>query len=220
MDSRILPTDLPNNELNDYSYQQGFDEQLLINSEYADCFSCPICHGIPRNPVIIKHCGHFFCECCVEKQQASVNADYHEIQGWLQCAVCKKEFHPHDSLPFEKTITSFKKVYHLVRLRCPYGCNFIGDPQEMDRHQSFQCELREVNCPSVGCKMALPFHQLRDEHVAVCPKLMIYCQSCLLPVKREQVPQHNCKERMAIAIKGMACDILHSFINIAGLIVT
>ncbi len=90
MDSRILLTDLPNNELNYYCYEQGFDEQLLVNTEYADCFSFPICHGIPRNPVIIKHCGHFFCECCVEKQQASVNADFHELQCWLQCAVCKK----------------------------------------------------------------------------------------------------------------------------------
>ena len=211
MDSRILPPDLPNCKLNDYDYEQGFDESLLLNSEYADCFSCPICHGIPRNPVLIKPCNHFFCECCVEKQQAAVNADYHERSGWLQCAVCKTEFHPSNSIPFEKFIPALKKVYHLMRLRCPNGCNFIGDPQEMDKHQSFQCDIREVTCPSLGCQRTMPFHQLRDKHVAVCSRLMIYCQSCLLPVKREQLPGHNCKDRMALAIKGICSNIHYIF---------
>ena len=59
MNSRLLPEDVPNNKLNDYDYEQGFEEELLVNPEYADCFSCPICHGIPRNPVIIKPCDHF-----------------------------------------------------------------------------------------------------------------------------------------------------------------
>ena len=48
MDSHILPADLPNTKLNDYNYEQGFDEQLLINSEFADCFSCPICQWNPE----------------------------------------------------------------------------------------------------------------------------------------------------------------------------
>jgi len=204
MDSRILPADLPNSKLNDYNYEQGFDEQLLINSEFADCFSCPICHGIPRNPVIIKHCGHLFCECCLEKQASSDTPQFPDVPGWLKCAVCKLQFIPSTLIPFEHFHPPMKKAYHLVRLRCPSGCPFIGDPQEMDRHQSFQCDLREVRCPSIACEVHMPFHQLRDEHVALCPKLMIYCESCLLPVKREQLKEHNCKERMAAAIKGIS----------------
>jgi len=204
MESRILPADLPNCKLNDYNYEQGFDEQLLIISEFADCFSCPICHGIPRNPMIIKKCGHFFCECCIEKQFEAANLQDIDGRGVIQCAVCKWHFNEMSVLPFESFYTAMKKVYHLVRLRCPNGCPFIGDPQELDRHQSFQCDLREVRCPSIGCEVTMPFHQLRDEHVAVCPKLMIYCESCLLPVKREQLKEHNCKERMAAAIKGIS----------------
>ena len=203
MDSRILPADLPNSNLNDYNYEQGFDEQLLVNSEYADCFSCPICHGIPRNPVIIKLCGHFFCECCLKKQFLPVNY-VPDDPDMIQCAVCKGCFQQSHLIAFEDFYTPVKKAYHLVRLRCPNGCPFIGDPQEMDRHQSFQCDLREVRCPSIGCEVTMPFHQLRDEHVAVCPKLMIYCNSCLLPVKHEQRNQHNCKERMAAAIEGIS----------------
>ncbi len=203
MDSRILPADLPNKKLNEYDYEQGFDEELLLNSEYAECYSCPICHGIPRSPVIITLCGHFFCECCIQKQFLPINY-VDDDPDVIQCAVCKGHFQQSYVLPFEKFNTAMKKAYHLVRLRCPSGCAFIGDPQEMDQHQSFQCDLREVRCPSNGCDVTLPFHQLRDEHVAMCPKLMIYCESCLLPVKREQLKDHNCKERMAAAIKGIS----------------
>ncbi len=203
MYSRILPADLPNCKLNDYNYEQGFDEQLLVSSEYADCFSCPICHGIPRSPVILKLCGHLFCECCLKKQmEAHIYED--DDESMLQCAVCKGRFQESHVLPFEQFYTAVKKAYHLVRLRCPNGCPFIEDPQEMDRHQSFQCDLRVVRCPSLGCEVTMPFHQLRDEHVAVCPKLMIYCESCLLPVTREHLKDHNCKERMAAAIKGIS----------------
>jgi len=204
MDSHILPADLPNTKLNDYNYEQGFDEQLLINSEFADCFSCPICHGIPRNPIELTLCGHFFCECCIDKQFTSLPYYHEDEYPTINCAVCKTPFHQLHALPFERFHAPMKKAYHLVRLRCPSGCPFIGDPQEMDRHQSFQCDLREVRCPSIGCEVTMPFHQLRDEHVALCPKLMIYCDSCLLPVKREQLKEHNCKERMAAAIKGIS----------------
>jgi len=204
MDSRILPADLPNSKLNDYNYEQGFDEHLLVNIEYADCFSCPICHGIPRSPVIIKLCGHLFCECCLAKQFEAAKLEDYDERDVIQCAVCKGHFQESHVLPFEHFYTAVKKAYHLVRLRCPNGCAFIGDPQEMDHHESFQCVQREVRCPSKGCEVKMPFHQLRDEHITVCPKVMIYCESCLLPVTREHLKDHNCKERMAAAIKGIS----------------
>ena len=203
MDSRILPADLPNSKLNDYTYEQGFDEQLLVNSEYADCFSCPIGHGIPWSPVIIKLFGHLFCECYIMKQLEAPKIQDEDECDVIQCALCKGDFQENHLLPFENFYTAVKKAYHLVRLRCPYGCLFIGDPQEMDRHQSFQCDLREVCCPSKGCEMQMPFHQLRDEHIALCQKVMVYCESCLLPVTREDLKEHNCKERMASAINGI-----------------
>ena len=154
--------------------------------------------------MIIKLCGHLFCECCIAKQIEAYKLEEDEECAVLQCAVCKGHFQESHVLPFEKFYTAVKKAYHLVRLHCPYGCLFIGDPQEMDIHESFQCDQREVCCPSKGCEMKMPFHQLRDEHVSICPKVMIYCHSCLLPVTREHLKDHNCKERMAAAIKGIS----------------
>ena len=92
MDSRILPADLPNCKLNDYSYEQGFDESLLLNSEYAECYSCPICQGIPRNPVVISLCGHFFCESCIQKQLEAAKYEEDDEVDLSKCAVCKGHF--------------------------------------------------------------------------------------------------------------------------------
>ena len=83
IDSFILQAYLPNSKLNDYYYEQGVDEQLVVNSEIADCFSCP------RTQVIIKLCSHLLCDCCIEKhyEAAKLEADY--VYYVIQCAVCK-----------------------------------------------------------------------------------------------------------------------------------
>ena len=100
MDSHILPADLPNTKLNDFNYEQGFDESLLVNSEFADCFSCPICHGIPRNPIELTFCGHLFCECCFEKQIEAYKLVMDEEFAVLQCAVCKGKIQESHVIPF------------------------------------------------------------------------------------------------------------------------
>ena len=53
---------LPNVYAGDDDYEEGFDDNLLINKDLGECFMCPLCFGIPRNPVVIKKCGHCFCE--------------------------------------------------------------------------------------------------------------------------------------------------------------
>ncbi|KAF0138603.1 MAG: hypothetical protein FD122_3755, partial [Stygiobacter sp.] len=56
---------LPNYYLGDDDYEQGFDEQLLITKELGECYLCPICYGVPRRPIVLKKCGHGFCEGCI-----------------------------------------------------------------------------------------------------------------------------------------------------------
>ena len=96
MESSILPSDLPNIELNEYSYEQGFDEKLLVNSEFAECFSCPIYQGIPRSPVIINLCGHLFSECCIVKQFEAAKLEAEEEGDVIQCAVANATFKSHE----------------------------------------------------------------------------------------------------------------------------
>ena len=207
METRLpIPNDLPNNQIGELSYEQGYDEKLLVEASYADCFLCPICHGIPRQPVSLKTCGHFFCECCIDqvmqlKRKQHPDACSRSLMS--ECAVCKKPFSSTCPIPFEELSIALKKMYHLVKLHCPYGCNFIGDPREMDEHQSFQCEFREVTCPSVRCGEKMTFQKLRDDHLAKCTRLMVYCDRCNLAVSRKWLENHDCMRRMARAMFGM-----------------
>ena len=206
MEAPQIPSDLPNVKLGAYTYEQGFEEKLLINSEYADCFQCAICQCIPRQPVSIKQCGHCFCECCIEKQldsQSKQSTGYSGHHVKLNCQICKVSYTGKDLTPFEQLPVPLRKAYRLMKLKCPYGCPFTGDPQKMDEHQGYDCELREVKCPSIGCEVILPFHLLRDQHIAPCDMLMIYCTKCFLPVKREMILEHNCMERLARALLGI-----------------
>ena len=51
-----------------------------------------------------------------------------------ECPCCNSWFLKSEAIPFEEFNYAMKKVYHLVRLRCPYGCDFIADPLQMDDH--------------------------------------------------------------------------------------
>ena len=47
----------------------GMDLSLLTISNVAsiaDNFDCRICMTTARNPVVVKHCLHFFCKECLE----------------------------------------------------------------------------------------------------------------------------------------------------------
>ena len=193
---------MPNVSVGDLDYEQGFDETLLQNPEFADAFSCPICIGIPRNPIYLKKCQHFFCECCIlNHYNTSAKISPNSILKSAECPCCIGWFLRSDVIPFEEFNYAMKKVYHLLRLKCPNGCVFIGDPQEMDDHQSYVCEKRIVNCPNPECQEKMTYEKLVQEHFLNCPKRLIFCKGCLLPVPLQMETTHDCKERMATAMK-------------------
>ena len=120
----------------------------------------------------------------------------------MVCAVCKKNAFIEQMVPLERSCPVIKKGYHLVKLNCPLGCSFIGDPLEMDEDETFDCEMREVVCPSPGCGLKMPYKKMKEDHIQSCPKVMIHCNTCLFPVKRARLESHNCVKRMAIAMQG------------------
>ena len=58
---------LPNINLGNEEYEQGFGENLIITKELGECFLCQVCFGVPRRPVVLKKCGHGFCVVCMRK---------------------------------------------------------------------------------------------------------------------------------------------------------
>ena len=131
---------LPNYYLSDDDYEQGFDENLLITKELGECFLCPICYGVPRRPIILKKCGHGFCEVCITNFviQSANNSTMDRFSS-AKCPVCSTPFMKFETVPYDKFSIPCKKAFILIQLKCPYGCSFVGSPHDMDDHQSYEC---------------------------------------------------------------------------------
>ena len=194
---------LPNYYLGDDDYEQGFDEQLLITKELGECFLCPICYGVPRRPIVLKKCGDGFCEGCITTYLSqTLNISNMDRFSSAKCPVCTTAFMNYEPVPYEKFSIPSKKAFNLIRLKCPYGCSYIGSPHDMDDHQSYECESRIVRCPNRNCMEKMGFKKLVEEHVMSCDKLRIYCDTCFLPIAKSEVDRHDCKERLVRALQG------------------
>jgi len=195
---------LPNVYAGDDEYEEGFDDNLVINKELGECFACPLCFGIPRNPVVIKKCGHGFCEVCIAKHVIECANHSSKDRGFTtKCPVCSALFTKFDPIGYDDFNIPSKKAFNLIQLKCPYACSYIGSPHEMDDHQTYECPKRIVFCPYLDCKQKMAYEKLIAEHIMNCEKLIIYCESCFLPMPKAEVSSHNCKDRLAFALKRM-----------------
>ena len=202
-DELSLPLDLPNLEMNEIGYENGFDEALAIQSVSNGCFICTICHGIPRRPVILPSCGHLFCQACIVADVRSRNAEVFKNEVINNCPNCKGCFSQSAIKEFEAVDQWTQRVFKSLQLSCPDKCGFQGNSFEMDNHQSFECRKRKVKCPGVDCALTMTYESLKEDHIKKCPKVQIYCHKCKLPVRREKMASHDCLDRMSQALKGI-----------------
>ena len=198
-----LPHDYPNADINLAGYDSGFEESQAVVAGTNGSFICTICLGIPRRPVILPRCGHLFCQACIEKASQSKKVEiFGKEYSSNTCPNCKSSFSQTDTKEFEAQDPWAQRVFKSLQLICLYQCGFKGNSFEMDPHQSFQCLKRRVKCPGEDCGLMMDFDKLRDEHIKTCPKVLIYCNQCMLPVRREKLDSHDCLDRMAQALKG------------------
>ena len=198
-----LPHDYPNADINLAGYDSGFEESQAVVAGTNGSFICTICFGIPKRPIILPGCGHLFCQPCIEKASQSKKVEiFGKEFSSNKCPNCKSWFSLTDTKEFEAQDQWAQRVFKSLQLKCLYQCGFKGNSFEMDPHQSFQCLKRKVKCPGEDCGSTMDYDKLRDEHIKTCPKVLIYCDRCMLPVRREKMASQDCLDRMAQALKG------------------
>ena len=144
-----FPKYLPNVAINDLDYQCGFEESICICGPLTNAFLCSLCKGIPRHPTTLENCGHIFCETCIEKhfeitaRNGSIGLSFGRT---APCPICREPYKIHSLILFNKFSPWAKLVYQSLSLKCPLKCPFIGNPLEMDEHQTFNCPLRTIKC--------------------------------------------------------------------------
>ena len=175
-------------------------------------WTCSICRGIPRKPIMLRTCTHVGCEpCLMEYITAKLRSDDESIeQDGTPCPLCRTPYTDNDLVPYEKWPLLCKAVFEGIKIKCPktiinleVECNFVGSITEFVNHEQFVCERRWISCPNRGCSFQNIAKTVK-EHFDQCNKLSVYCSACRLPVKWYMRESHRCIADMQIVLQSMS----------------
>ncbi len=187
---------------NDYgvgSFETGYDT-VNVSGEPEKCHMvCTVCLGLPRYPIELRHCGHVFCFVCITRT-LNYGSPITNSPG-APCPCCKHTFLMSSIVEFKRSSRALQNIYNTFDVRCVYGCGRVCSPRAMLEHETWECTQRPVGCINDGCGVLLTDAQM-EQHLVVCPRRFVYCNSCMLP-RRLNGTGHNCLRTMRETLKGM-----------------
>ena len=161
--------------------------QNAINSSF---YLCPICLLVARDPIVVSCCKHWYCCGCYMAYLASV--------GPKNCAVCRStNFTTNNKTPFARSI-----LYGTLQVKCRYACNTTGKITDIEKHEIFDCNQREIQCPCPSCPENGKAADILV-HLPNCQYLTQYCLNCNLPVQLKKANEHNCITELKRAVVNM-----------------
>ena len=197
---RKMPNAIPCVEAGTHEYEMGFPADSAINLEPDSDFLCGICKGVPRNPIELSKCGHFFCNTCI-----LVNLRYRGTYGCgrlsqAPCPLCRILYDATTTRSIDELSSTLRRLYNNIKIKCPFGCEVISHPRQIDEHQLYHCPKRKIHCPNYQCAVILPAAEM-ETHYAECERYRTYCPSCFLPVLGSNYSAHNCQTRLMEALQ-------------------
>ena len=122
------------------------DAALFVNTQEMEKFqelaACSICLEVWWKPVLIKKCGHIFCEKCIH------NLCYDTTDKWRHvpkpnatCPYCREPVNPPNAW-YECPRSRLPKGLGALKLHC---CNRIADCQVVSSYNGFQ--MHHEICP-------------------------------------------------------------------------
>jgi hypothetical protein len=183
-----------------------FDKVVSKPSEShisSTLWTCAVCLGVPRNPIMLKICGHVGCRNCfyrVYKRRFALYDSQSRLPNSL-CPTCRRIFLETDMVPYSKWEPLSRGAFDCVEVACADStnkiddnfvhCKFVGSIQDLLHHELRTCANRTVKCPNPGCRFIATYSKL-PEHFKECDKLVIYCHACNLPALWIEKENHQC----------------------------
>lgn len=127
-------------------------------------FECPLCLHVTREPHLTSCCGQHFCGSCIKRI----------ISDRKPCPFCKER---RFTVLLDKK--QKRKVLELT-IKCresKRGCNWTGQPGNVNAHLSDECDYVDVDCPN-NCGTKLRRRRLEEHRTQVCPKRRFTCEHC------------------------------------------
>jgi len=140
------------------------EEDLFDSSQQIEDIKCIFCFDIINIDAIqCDGCGRFFCENCL----------YIQIQIKNKCPYC-------DHHPFTKrNIGRYEKIYlEKFKFYCPLRCGQIVTILDADKHKNSCPNIKEIFKCNLCYQELENENNVKEKHLANCPKLIIQCPYC------------------------------------------
>ena len=197
---KLKPNGLPVLKSQDYfspETTRAWPSECIVGGVEKCPFICSICLGLPRYPVELQSCGHFFCECCV----GVIVKARSNFSNPKKCPKCQRDIISDDILHLRRRSQCNYNEYNALEVRCFYGCGKVSSPSAMLKHECVECTKRPVKCTHPTCNIQLPDSEM-ESHLPICEHRSIFCNRCKLPMPCTQ-KKHNCVHELTNTIKSM-----------------
>ena len=166
----------------------GFDE-TRFEERPGDEFKCALCHDILENPVECAKCQYSFCQECINKWTLE-----HPLACPFRCELKLQACH-----------RQFKNIYLRLRIRCVYarnGCTEVVTLENVRKHESGDCEYREIVCTNEGCGEK-EIAKNAGRHEEVCQWKRVSCGKCGFSYFRKDQDGHDCLQMLIHGIEAI-----------------
>jgi len=173
------------------SEQITLSEELIIKTNENDKIDlCPICLGIPRNPINCDNCDNTYCTQCIDNH----------LKKSDQCPSCREIFKKRKNLWLGNQLEIFI-------FKCPLGCGESIEYNDVDKHLTSTCTNNKEIYKCSLCLNSLYASGLEDNeiknHNQSCPELKFECLWCkgLFNLNFSQNHQGGCPKRIVSCSK-------------------
>ncbi len=192
--------------MNSYTavYESGYHENQIITTNIDKLYTCHICKGLPRYPILPPNCPHMLCASCalIEFQINGRPSIMRIERRKIDCPICRDPFAFIDIVPFSKFHPVLQCLIKNIDISCIYKCGYRGHFKEIDDHESYNCKMRPIECPHYYCTYSGQFQDV-ETHYLTCSKKAIICEKCEMLVSSELLGNHDCLKRLKIAVLSM-----------------
>ena len=195
-----LPARIPSVDAGTLAFETGFPLKYVLSQDVKTELICAVCGDLPRMPVEVKNCGHFFCKSCILANIRLRSKKGSRISKHLApCPNCRAPYDCNSIIPFTEFQATLQRLYKNILIKCP-DCQFQGDPFRLDEHQIYECPTRKIQCPNYLCSVVEPAKEM-EQHYKTCEQYRTNCPSCFLPVYGDNYGEHCCQNRQAEALR-------------------
>ena len=191
------------------SYIQGYDEDRFTTTVNRN-FLCLICFNVLRDPVLCPGNQHCFCRACITRH----------LERSQRCPTCADKLTVDTLIKPNRMVKDYLNELNVHCIYINRGCQEIVQLQHLDRHEA-RCGFIPLVCTNQGCGVTLNRRDLIRHDSEECEYRQMKCKSCgemtktLADIEQRmaitEMKMSNMETKMERNIAGIKTDMEEKF---------